>query len=32
MYLSGQTSRLAQKNLTSGGWRIYETFTVAVER
>lgn len=31
-FLSGQMSPLAQKNVTSRGWRIHEAFTVAAER
>ena len=31
-FLSGQMSHLAQKNVTSRGWRVDETFSIAAER
>jgi hypothetical protein len=31
-FLSGRMSPLAQKNFTSRGWKIYETFSIAAER
>ena len=32
LFLSGQVSPLARKNLTSRGWSIFETFSIAAER